>query len=94
MFIKRKLMATIAVVSSVASLHIAGRFAGDELITHPCTMTHGVAALAENICDRSVGACSADSAVLNANASRCFESKSAHLPTLVFSTQARMDGKS
>lgn len=93
-FIKRKLMATIAVVSTLASLLIAGRFAGDELIMHPHTMTHGVEALAEIIGDRSLVACSTENAVLNANASRCFESRSAHLPTLGSSTQARMDGKS
>lgn len=34
-FIKRKLMATIAIVGTVASLLVAGRVAGDELITHP-----------------------------------------------------------
>ena len=93
-FNKCKLIATIAVVSTVGLLPVSGGFEGHEMITHPKTMTHDSATPAEVIGNRSLVFRSADNTVLNFNDSRCFEPRGVHSPAFGSITPTRMDGKS
>jgi len=93
-FIKRKLLATIAVVSTVALLPVSGGFVSHEMITPPKTMTHDAATRVEVFGDRSFVTCSADNAILNFNDRAALKLMSAYLPASSSRASASMNGKS